>query len=1583
MDAHRVLIRVELAFGDVRPPTHTLALVDTGSTYNLIDAAFAMRNLAKYDENFEAVVLPPLVLGDGVSCIQPLGILRAVEFAFIDDKKQPLVKVSDYVVIRDLQEKVVIGHQFFIESHEIRRESPRPQPKVEISYARQCLLFGRIPIPWRYETTNVNPNSRFLVCHADTILPPSAMTSVLSEFPGRSLEQTQAPWGFFSNVCPPGTHVNFIESFGSIAKSGNTPVWFSNSSLKAITLPKGLNLCLFEELNEAEYGVYSSGMIKPAAVTETMIHHSPTHPNITDLPPTLTVMTGSLQRVATELDGGRFGSCSTNATASHNLHNSPLCRAQSETEASPTSLSSGICKNSVVNHEPDNLQGITCVPIPQAGNPLAGICTSSVVIDELSALQDPSTCHPIPDYFVGDEISDDKLPPYLRGLRIKVTQCHLTKAEINLLIYYCCVSPPGRDKLFSPENIPGRVDDFKVLVDIADKTPWQSRLIPCSPSDKDEIEKLLNSYTAQGMIEPCHGPFSCSVILVRKDNGRHKIACCLNALNARSRKNTYPVPLIRDNLDALAGRQFLTAIDICGGYLSMVLAEEDRDYFGFITSFGLFRWKRVPYGWRNAGSNFCYLIDTILRGLKYQILVSYVDDVIIYGGRTFHEHLRCVKLTLDRLQAKGMRLAISKCSFSMKTFDYLGFQVSREGIQPCAKNVDKIMGSTCNSLADIRHFVGLIQFYRRWIAKFSQTVAPLYAALKGKWADRDAPALSAAINYVKTALSTYPILRHPDFSKEFFLATDGSLEGFGAILHQKCSESGKLFAIAYASTRLPPSMKKLVGPQLEAAAACWAMNKYRHYLIGRKFTLMTDQEVMKYMSKSSDPPKSIAASVLESMEFDYAVVHVPGTQNGAPDFLSRVAARTSDIDQATFDHQERVYMKMYVQPEPNPEDVEFQNGYDNPAPLSRDDWEQGQASDPRINGIRTHLLANDNDPCVKFHCIHQDLVCYGRPPIDNQRIVVPHALWSTVYSIVHDKLGHRGVKPIISNLAQHFYWPGMTAFIRRAVRGCLDCRRRKDPRLLSAGLTQSVMTSKPWQVLYVDFLGKQLPKSAEGYEYALIIMDGFTRYPFAIALKTKRAEEIAERLLSEVLSVAGLPICVHSDNEATLVSEAFRLAFAKLGVIRTTSSIRHPQGNSPAERFMRYLNSSLAITINNYREWPKMLPMSLFAYRVLPHETTGYSPFFMMFGREPLLPLHASTMLPSNISPLTENPASAIDKMVERMASVFELVRRRQDHMSRVNADRRDMNESRFVARFHVGDPVLIWDPESTSGRTTFARQDPPPTDLSIPQKWTLQWSGPHPIVAVDPLNENIYRFYHIRRKMVLTANVCNIRLFHPFLEIPYSGVPQESRRGARENANPTDVTPLRTLKGPIDAHQLKEGDMFLAELPSNGYEPIAVLQFLSCDGNGSIVCRWWGAYKLTWYLNTRLRTGHWHSGWFDPQDKRMYFQERQHKKDDVFLTNLHTLDEVTLANVIIFDFKLRKDLCLPRLVAQTGIRRYRKMEIDHLEPGKGPTTFEDGDDDGLIETHPSRSKQRMADAKHKRTPQAKAPLPRARDGAK
>jgi hypothetical protein len=472
----------------------------------------------------------------------------------------------------------------------------------------------------------------------------------------------------------------------------------------------------------------------------------------------------------------------------------------------------------------------------------------------------------------------------------------------------------------------------------------------------------------------------------------------------------------------------------------------------------------------------------------------------------------------------------------------------------------------------------------------------------------------------------------------------------------------------------------------------------------------------------------------------------------------------------------------------------------------------------------------------------------------------------------------------------------------------------------------------PGETYFIDFLGKDLPISADGFTHALVVIDGFTRYPWVIPLKTKRVVEIAERLLTDILSHTSLPICVHSDNEEVLICEAFNLVYQKLGIRRTSSSLRHPQGNSPAERFMRYLNAALAITLPSYSEWPNVLPMILFAYRALPHDTTGYSPFFLQYGRHPLLPLHASTLPISNMSANTTDSTSYVKDMVAAMATVFETVRFRQDRISRANAARRDENEERYVSKYLPGDPILLYDPGSVSTLVTAARQEPPPTTLSVPQKWRMQWTGPHKVISQK--GHNTYIIWHIRKRMLVTVNVADMRIFHPFLEIPFSGIPQVRRRRPRADYHgPT--TPLRQLKGRELANEIKPDDLFIAEIPTNGYEPVALMRYLETTPQG-IIAQWYGRMRLTWHINDRMYREQWLPAWIDPRDHKFYYKAARRHPTDLPFTNAGSeIDKVEEVRVVIFNFKLRNDLRLPRDVANAAIRHFRSMPV--------PTTYTGG----------------------------------------
>jgi hypothetical protein len=442
--------------------------------------------------------------------------------------------------------------------------------------------------------------------------------------------------------------------------------------------------------------------------------------------------------------------------------------------------------------------------------------------------------------------------------------------------------------------------------------------------------------------------------------------------------------------------------------------------------------------------------------------------------------------------------------------------------------------------------------------------------------------------------------------------------------------------------------------------------------------------------------------------------------------------------------------------------------------------------------------------------------------------------------------------------------------------------------------------------------------------------------------------------MCHVFSHLGLPVAIHSDNEPNLVSAGLDEAFEKLGVRRSSVAVRHPQGNSPAERFMRYLNSSLAIMLPAYNAWPQTLPLILFAYRVLPQETTGFSPFFLMYGRDPLLPLMASTLPPGEIhlverdSKGEETPNSYITRLVQTMTDVFELVRKRQDRASRINAERRDENQNRHPVTFNVGDLVLMYDEDSAAGKLSDQRSKPPPKGTVVPAKWCMKQTGPHEVIS-DTVYNQCYIMNAVQQKRQ-RVSVDSLNLYHPFLPFPWASIPQVARRRGRpRKLHPVEAKttppealprPERVLKGYDKIQELQAGDICLVEQPLNAYEPVAPLMFIRHLDGDRVEMQWMGVFKLRWYINIRLRQQPWQLGWFQPNTRQFYWRSRSlTPKYHPPFTNLLSETTIYKRQIFLFGFKLRPDLRLPREVADIALSKYQNMTIP-LE-AEGERTFE------------------------------------------
>ena len=1493
---HQVTIRIGVFAGGVP----LIVMCDTGSTFNLMDYDFARKNVAGFVKRFKQRRVP-LTLGDE-RLMFTYGSISDVTLCMESARNQKVYSSANFMIVKKLIELIVLGHAYFEDSH----RNPN-NPSADISYRKQCITLDNHRIPWTYSLPD--KSKQMLKTHASVILQPLSTSAVLCKYMGQTSSDSQ-PWGIFEALKKQKQEpckYCLIRSFGHMPITEQpVRVWIQNYSTEFIRLPEGHVVGLFARKNIEEFGIYTmpnAGNSIPQPASPYTRQHTTQRPTgMGDYRQTEAARESREQQI--------------------NASETPSPNADDWRKDGAYAY-----YNTIQTHGPEHCDD----PAKEEPNPAYKPLASHIrEILEAQTLPDETA---VPDYYnEHGNLEISKMPDYLKGLKLNTADSHATRQQLNLLIHACLVLPKGREKLFTTTNSPGSVKSHKTVVSIMDDTPWQARLIPCSPADKAEIEKLIEKYLDEGIIEPCSGPYASAVLLVRKSNGKHKITCCLNTLNQRTRKNCYPLPLITDNLDYLGNRKWISSVDACGGYLSMHIQPKDRDYFGFITHCGLYRWTRVPYGWKNAGAQFCQMLDQILVGLKYQILISYVDDILVFHGDTFKEHLQALNVMLDRLQSSGMTLNPSKCSFVKKELPYLGFVITQEGIKPDPKNIEKILKAPVTERQGVQTLIGCTIFYRRWVKWYRQLTSPLYEALKGDFSKRDKALVQKCIDTIKEKLTTEPILRHADFTKPFILKTDASGQGFGAVLMQKAT-NGMPHVIAYASTGLSISQKKLKGPQLEAAGACWAMNYFRQYLIGSHFTLQVDQEVMKYIKSRSEPHGTIAPFAIESQEFEYTVEHVKGKAHQLPDFLSRSGAIGCEPDDKTTEVQERNYMNMRT------------------GLLSREDLELQQQNDEFCKAIRAKLEDGDERTHQVFK-LEDSLLMFTRPPAENRpatgsRVVVPLSLRFNVMTIIHRTFSHRGLKAMLKLITRNFYWPKMKYDIAKFVRSCHLCQRRKTVRPTNAGLTGAIIADNPADMLLMDFIGGsaggKLPKSHEGYQYLLLVMDVFSRYPFALALKEKDSLEIAHALSRDVFAIIGYPRCMHSDNEQVLLQKSLDAAFKLMGVKRTSSSVRHPQGNSPVERFMRYLNTSFTTLLTKYDQWPQVLPMILFAYRTIPHRTTGYSPAFVLFGREPKLPLAVLTK-PSGPYSLETNCSDTkryVEEQIDLLQKIFRTIRYRQDRSSHQDADRRDTN--RYEVKFKPGDPVLLHEPQSVAGYTDDIRPEVPSVEArkTIPTKWKFPWTGPHRVVRQKRGAPNNYVIDHATRKRHITANVEHLVLYHPFdnieVELPEEhALPPTKKRKVTPNTQPYKV---------YRGEKLDEGCLCMVRLPENGFEPLAVMSFIDESRDDTLEMQWYGNYNLKWYFDLRMRTQIWLKGWFQVNSCEFYFQDKRLHHTHMPFTNLHSEDIIRRDQILFFDFRLKNGKLPPQL-AEATIEKFRTLELPHADEERNTSELPEPDTD-------------------------------------
>ncbi|KAE8977386.1 hypothetical protein PF011_g23668 [Phytophthora fragariae] len=400
------------------------------------------------------------------------------------------------------------------------------------------------------------------------------------------------------------------------------------------------------------------------------------------------------------------------------------------------------------------------------------------------------------------------------------------------------------------------------------------------------VDKEVDDMLSNQVIEPGEGAWGFPVVIVRKKDGSVRFCIDYRSLNAVTVKDVYPLPRVDETLEALHGSQRFTSLDLHSGYWQLGVAKEDRAKTAFTTRHGLFQFLRMHFGLCNAPSTLQRLMDCVLRGLTWICCLVYLDDVVIITKGTVAQHVVELAVVLERLAEAGLSLKASKCSFATTKMEYLGHDLTPDGIQPTDRLIKAIVDfPRPEDDVQVRRFVVLAGYYRRFVPDFGAKMSPLTSLLrKGTEWSWSAPQ-EGDFTWAKAWLSQKPVLIYPDYRLPFKVTTDASKTGLVAVLSQDQGHGDQ--PVAYASKVNSPTLSNYSISELECLAVVWAVRLFRPHLYGRRFSIVTDHIALKWLMTGKEPAGRLHRWSLTLQEYDFDIQYRLGKENHVADALSR------------------------------------------------------------------------------------------------------------------------------------------------------------------------------------------------------------------------------------------------------------------------------------------------------------------------------------------------------------------------------------------------------------------------------------------------------------------------------------------------------------------------------------------------------------------------------------------------------------------------------------------------------------------------------------------------------------------------
>ena len=778
------------------------------------------------------------------------------------------------------------------------------------------------------------------------------------------------------------------------------------------------------------------------------------------------------------------------------------------------------------------------------------------------------------------------------------------------------------------------------------------------------LRKTLTQYLDKNFIRASSSSAAAPILFAKKPGGGLRFCVDYRALNAITRKDRYPLPLIRETLRSISRAKWLTKLDITAAFHKIRIAEGDEWKTAFRTRYGLFEWLVTPFGLTGGPATFQRYINHTLREYLDEFISAYLDDILIYSDGSLEDHRRKVKLVFQKLQEAGLQLDIDKCEFEQRSVKYLGFIVEvGKGISMDPEKVTAIQDwEAPKTVKGVRSFLGFANYYRLFIPDFADIARPLTDLTKKgqpfNWNDK----AQRAFEELKQLFISDPILAAFDPDRETVLETDASNWATGGVLSQY-DDNGNLRPCAYFSKKNLPAECNYDIHDKELLAVIRCLEEWDAELRSVKsFTILTDHKNLEHFMKVRrlNERQMRWAEILA--RYCFQLSYRPGTLASRPDALSR---REQDVPEGEQDDRLQHRHRQLLEPPstrinatdisqddndvPNEQsndvpdeqgnDVPTEQGNDVPSEQSNDAPSEQRTpfTDPNLQALWTTAIEKDEN----FEKIRRTVaerarkfpkelglhVSIAECDIDDlERLRYRERVWIPAYEPlrtgliqqVHDSAltGHPGRDTTLATISRRFFWPGISQDVRRFCNNCDVCGRTTVWRDKRWGLLKPLpIPNRVWREISMDFIVGLPPARGSGVTNCLVIVDRFSKGAIFEPISDTSAEGTANVFMRTFYRRHGLPSAITSDRGSQWVYALWKRVCQLLKINRRLSTAFHPETDGSTEEKNQVLEAYLsAFVAYTQTDWADHLPSAELAINNRNASSTGISPFFMMHG---------------------------------------------------------------------------------------------------------------------------------------------------------------------------------------------------------------------------------------------------------------------------------------------------------------------------------------------------------------------------------